>query len=104
MDSLSQVIDEQPAASKLEREEDFVKDFIGGTSLQDELEDLDSQVGDLQSLNLFGVEMSADQVMGRMEKRGKGASKEEVQKVLTDLVQMVAEIDPKLSPRPGYED
>jgi len=30
--------------------------------------------------------MSAEQVMDRMESKGKGASKEDVQKVLTDLV------------------
>jgi hypothetical protein len=43
--------------------------------------------------------MSADQVMSRMDKRGKEASKEEISKVLTDLVQMVTEIDPSGSSR-----
>lgn len=39
---------------------------------------MDDKVGDLQSLNLFGVEMDADAVMEKVAKRNKSASKEEV--------------------------
>ena len=59
-------------------DEDLETDFIGNQSLREELEDLDSKVGDLQSLNLFGVEMDADAVMDKVGKRNKRASKEEV--------------------------
>ena len=59
-----------------------------------ELEDLDSKVGDLQSLNLFGVDMNADGVMDDLEKRNKNATKEEISNILKDLVQMVTEVDP----------
>ena len=38
--------------------------------------------------------MSSESIMKNVDKRNKGASKQEVQKVLTDLVQMVSEIDP----------
>lgn len=62
--------------------------------MRDELQDLDSKVGDLESLNLFGVEMSAESIMRNVDKRKKGTTKKEVQQVLNDLVQMVAEVDP----------
>lgn len=75
-------------------EDDFETDFIGGRDLRDELQDLDSKVGDLESLNLFGVEMSAESIMRNVDKRKKGTTKKEVQQVLNDLVQMVAEVDP----------
>ena len=55
---------------------------------------MDSKVGDLQSLNLFGVEMDADAVMEKVGKRNRTATKEEVQGILTDLVQLVTELDP----------
>ena len=61
--------------------------------MNEELEGLDEKVGDLESLNLFGVEMDADSVMNKMQKR-KGATKEEVGAILQDLVQLVTEIDP----------
>ena len=48
----------------------------------------------MESLNLFGVEMSSESIMQNVDKRNKGASKQEVQKVLSDLVQMVQEVDP----------
>ena len=67
--------------------------------MKDDLKDLDSMVGDLQSLNLFGVEMDADSVMAKVDKRNKGATKEEVHGILQDLVQMVTEIDPSGSVR-----
>ena len=72
-------------------------DFIGEQDLESELQDLDSRVGDLQSLNLFGVDMTqmnAESVMGNLDKRKKGATKEEIGAVLRDLVQLVTEVDP----------
>ena len=57
-------------------------DFIGTRNLKDELEDLDSQVGDLASLNLFGVDMSADSVMEKAASRSKRATRKETQGVL----------------------
>ena len=72
-------------------------DFIGGSDLTSELQDLDNRVGDLQSLNLFGVDMNnmnADNVMGSLDKRRKGATKDEIGAVLRDLVQLVSEVDP----------
>lgn len=57
-------------------------DFIGSGDLKAELQDLDSQVGDLQSLNLFGLEMNADSVMDQVDNRNKGATKEEVNNIL----------------------
>ena len=62
--------------------------------MQDELRDLDTKVGDLESLNLFGVDVSADKVLGEVEQRRKGTKKEHVKNVLNDLVQLVAQIDP----------
>ena len=47
---------------------------------------MDSQVGDLQSLNLFGVEMNVDSVMNSVDSKRKGATKEEVNNILQDLV------------------
>lgn len=69
-------------------------DFIGGGDLKSELQDLDSKVGDLQSLNLFGVDMNADGVMDDLDNRKKNATKEEINNVLKDLVQLVTEVDP----------
>ena len=45
-------------------------------------------------MNLFGVDMSADSIMNKASMRNKGASKEETEGVLKDLVQMVAALDP----------
>lgn len=56
-------------------------DFIGG-DLRSELENLDSKIGDLQSLNLFGVEMDAAGIMNDLDKRKKNATKEEINNVL----------------------
>ena len=67
--------------------------------MKDELADLDSMVGDLQSLNLFGVEMDSDSILSSVDNRNKGATKEEVHGILQDLVQMVTEIDPSGSTR-----
>jgi len=39
--------------------------------------------------------MNADSVMEKVESRKKGATKEEINSVLQDLVQMVAEVDPQ---------
>mmetsp|Transcript_31294 Transcript_31294/g.41411 ORF Transcript_31294/g.41411 Transcript_31294/m.41411 type:complete len:117 (-) Transcript_31294:472-822(-) len=63
------------ASKRQEEEEDFEMDFIGGRNLKEELQDLDQRVGDLESLNLFGVEMSSDSIMRSVDKRNKGASK-----------------------------
>jgi len=63
------------ASKRQEEEEDFETDFIGGRNLKEELQDLDQRVGDLESLNLFGVEMSSDSIMRSVDKRNKGASK-----------------------------
>ena len=87
------------AEKKLAIDEDKEIDFIGTRNLKDELEDLDSQVGDLASLNLFGVDMSADSVMEKAASRSKKATKKETEGILKDLVQMVAEIDPSGSTR-----
>ena len=38
--------------------------------------------------------MDSSSVMDRVEGRNKGATKEEMQNILQDLVQMVTEIDP----------
>jgi len=56
--------------------------FIGGRNLKEELQNLDEKVGAFESLNLFGVDISSDQALAGTEKKNKGASKQEVQRVL----------------------
>ena len=51
--------------SQTAEEDTYETDFIGSTNIKDELDDLDSKVGDLQSLNLFGVEMTADSLINK---------------------------------------
>ena len=98
LEAIGKSVDAAQKATTADLEDDFDQDFIGGSSLKDEIEGLDEKVGNLESLNLFGVEMDADSVMNKMQKR-KGASKEEVGAILQDLVQLVTEIDPSGSTR-----
>ena len=72
-------------------ESDIETDFIGTGSLKDELADLDAQVGDLESLNLFGVSLDGGDIKTEV---GRGATARQVQRVLADLVRMAQQIDP----------
>ena len=71
--------DQGKGMNQAAEEDDFETDFIGGRDLRSDLKDLDAQVGDLESLNLFGVDMSAENIMRNVDKRKKGTTKKEVQ-------------------------
>ena len=74
-------------------EEDI--DFVGNKPLEEELAGLDKKIGDLESLNLFGV--SIDRTAEDIAKDLSGRKKQDkmrMKNILNDLVTMARELDP----------
>ena len=71
--------------------------MIGSRDLQVELENMDPEATKMESVNLFGVDVSShsDEVLDNLEKRKRNTSQLEVKQILMDLVQMVTEMDPQ---------
>lgn len=71
-------------------------DFIGKKSLKEDIENLDRSIGELDSLNLFGVavDKSAQDLAKDLSSKVQ-SDKARVRKILGELVSMAKELDPQ---------